>query len=163
MHKILFTIGVLLASLLLLASCAATPESALAESRKQAVEADIDDILSYAVDATEVGETKRCLSDNAYRSYRALGDRHLLFEGRRDKQWINVLRSRCRDLRYGDVFIITRSSGAQMCNLDHFQVADPLTATTWRDLGTGATCSLGEFKPVTKSQVEEIEKRLESL
>lgn len=163
MQKRLLSTGALLASLLLLASCATTPESALAESQKQAVEADIDDILGYAVDATEVGEPRRCLPDSAYSSYRALGERHLLFEGKRGKQWINVLRSRCRDLQRGDMFIVKRTSGAQMCDMDQFQVADPLSTTTWRDLGMGPTCVLGEFKPVTKAQVEEIEKRLDSL
>ncbi len=152
---------VLITAILLLTGCA-TP-SPLAESRKQAVEADIDDILSYELDPTEVGEPRRCLSDNAYRSYRALGDRHLLFEGRGDKQWINVLRSRCSELRRGDMFVIQRSSGSQICNLDRFQIADPVSTRSWRDLGTGPTCALGEFKPVTRAQVEEIEKRLESL
>ena len=152
---------VIIAAILLLTGCA-TP-SPLAESREQAVEADIDDILSYELDPTEVGEPRRCLSDAAYRSYRALGDRHLLFEGRNDKQWVNVLRSRCRNLQRGDMFVIKRSSGSQMCNLDRFQVADRVGTISWRDLGTGPTCVLGEFKPVTKAQVEEIQKRLDSL
>lgn len=152
---------ILIATILILTACS-TP-SPLAESQKQAVEADIDDILSYELDPTEVGEPRRCLSESAYRSYRALGDRHLLFEGRKDKQWINVLRSRCRDLNRGDMFIVRPTSSTQMCNLDRFQVADPLSTRTWRDLGTGASCALGEFIPVTKSQVEEIEKRLDSL
>jgi hypothetical protein len=161
MHIRKFEDWVLIAAISLLAGCA-TP-SPLAESQKQAVEADIDEILTYEVDPTEVGEPKRCLSENAYRSYRALGDRHLLFEGRNDKQWINVLRSRCSELRRGDMFVIKRSSSSQMCSQDRFQVADPLITDSWRDLGTGPTCVLGEFKPVTKAQVEEIQKRLESL
>ena len=151
----------LIAAILLLTGCA-TP-SPLAESRKQAVEADIDDILSYELDPTEVGEPRRCLSETAYRSYRALGDRHLLFEGRGDKQWINVLRARCTALQHGDIFVMKRSSGGKLCDMDQCQIVNSLGTTSWRDLGTGPTCALGEFKPVTGAQVEEIEKRLESL
>ena len=122
------------------------------------MEADIDEIMEYPVDATEVGETKRCLSEGNYRSYRALGERHLLFEGRRGKQWINVLRGRCRNLDRGDFYIMEPSSGRQLCSSDQFEVADRLTSTSFGDLGVGIKCSLGEFKPVTRAQVEEIEK-----
>jgi len=163
MHTKQIAIGVILASLSLLASCANPETSALAESRRQAVEADIDDILSYAVDATEVGEPRRCLSESEYRDYRPLGDRHLLFEGKRDKQWINVLRARCSHLENGDFFIMEQTSARRMCASDQFQVSNRFNSTSWYDLGTGATCVLGEFKPVTRAQVEEIEKRLESL
>ena len=155
-----FVIGALIAALLSFAGCASSAES---EHRRQEVEADIDEILTYKVDPTEVGEPKRCLSKTAYRNYRALGDRHLVFEGRRDKQWINVLRSRCSDLKRGGIFVMKPTSGGQMCNADLFRVVDRVGTRPWRDLGTGPTCMLGEFKPVTKAQIEEIEKRLESL
>jgi hypothetical protein len=156
-----FFIGAFIAALLSFAGCA-TP-SPLAESRKQAVEADIDEILTYTVDPTEVGEPKRCLSKTAYRDYRALGDRHLLFEGRRNKQWINVLRSRCSNLNRGGIFVMKPTSGGQMCNADLFRVVDRVGTISWRDLEMGPTCILGEFKPVTRAQVEEIEKRLDTL
>ena len=163
MQTNLFATGLILTSILLLASCVSPEASALAESQRQAVEADIDDILSYAVDATEVGETKRCLSDSEYRNFRALGDRHLLFEGRRDKQWVNVLRTRCSGLEDGDFFVVEPTSGRRMCISDHFTVGNRHLMTSRIDLGTGSKCVLGKFKPVTRAQVEEIEKRLESL
>lgn len=156
-------IGLALASISLVAACATPETSALAESQKQAVESDIDEIMQYPVDATEVGEPKRCLSEGNYRSYRALGERHLLFEGRRGKQWINVLRGRCRNLDRGDFYIMKPSSGRQLCNSDQFEVVDRLNSRSLGNMSTGVTCSLGEFKPVTRAQVEEIEKRLESL
>jgi hypothetical protein len=69
------------------------------EGRRQAMETDIEAILAHPVDPAVYGETERCLGDNEYRSYRVLGDRRMLFEGRGDKLWINTLRSSCPDRR----------------------------------------------------------------
>ncbi len=154
------------AALLLLAGCATSPE---VESRRQAAAADIDAILSVPLDPAEFGETKRCLGDNEYRNFRALDDRHILFEGRRDKQWINTLRTRCPDLRWGDVLVVRQFSGTRMCDADRFEVADWFDWPWYRrypwhwgpSWGTGMQCSLGTFQPVTADQVAEIEAVLE--
>lgn len=150
------------AALLLLAGCATSPES---ETRRLAAQADIDQILSMPLDPTEFGETKRCLSDNEFRSFRALDDRHILFEGRRDKRWINTLRMSCPDLRWGDVLVVRQFSEMRMCDADRFQVADWFDwpwyrRWPWRwgsGWGTRMQCSLGKFQPVTADQVVEIE------
>jgi hypothetical protein len=149
------------------AGCATSPE---AESRRQAIEADIAEILSYELDPAEFGETKRCLSDHEYRNFRALDDQRILFEGRRDKLWINTLRGRCHDLRFGDVLIVRSFSGTRMCDMDRFEVADWFHWPWYRrwpwqwggSWGTGTSCSLGKFQPVTQAQVEEIEALLRS-
>ena len=166
MRTKILVICLVVVALLLLTGCAASPE---AESRRQAMDADIDEILSYKLDAAEFGKPKRCLFDNEYRNFRPLGDRHLLFDGRRDKQWINTLRGRCHDLRFGDVLIVKSFSGRKMCDMDRFQVADWFDwpwyrrwPWYWGGWGTGSTCTLGEFKPVTKMQVKEIEARLDA-
>ena len=150
---------------LLLSGCAVSPE---VESRRQAIEADIDEILSLPLDPSEYGETKRCLSDMEFRSFRALDDRHILFEGRKGKLWINKLRGRCPDLRHGDVLVVRQFGGSRMCEREQFQVADwfdwpwyqrwPWHWGTW---GAGPMCTLGDFQPVTEAQVAEIEARLE--
>jgi len=151
-----------------LAGCATSPEL---EQRRQDVQADIDEILSLELDPAEFGESKRCLSDSEYRSFRPLDDRHLLFKGRRGKLWINTLRSRCADLRYGDVLVVRSFSGRRMCDMDTFQVADWFDWPWYRrwpwhwggSWSTGMRCSLGKFQPVLESQVEEIEALLDSL
>lgn len=153
---------------LLFAGCATTPE---VENRRRAVEADIDEILSLPLDPTEFGETRKCLLDSQYRNFRPLGDRHILFEGRRDKLWINTLRGRCRDLRHGGVLVVKSFSGTRMCDMDRFQVADWFAWPWYRRWpwhwgsawATGPICSLGKFQPVLESQVEEIEALLDSL
>lgn len=155
------------AALLLLPGCATSPE---AESRRLAIQADIEEILSVQLDPAEYGETKRCLSDNEYRSFRSLDEKHILFEGRRGKQWINTLRTRCTDLRHGDVLIVRQFSGTRMCDADRFQVGDWFDWPWYRrwpwhwggSWGTGMQCSLGKFQPVTAEQVAEIEALLRS-
>ncbi|MBT8092759.1 MAG: hypothetical protein KJN77_06965 [Gammaproteobacteria bacterium] len=150
---------------LLLSGCAVSPE---VESRRQAIEADIDEILSLPLDPAEYGETKRCLTDTEYRSFRAIDDRHILFKGRKDRLWINTLRGRCPDLRFGDVLVIRQFSSSRMCDADRFQVTDWFDwpwyrrwPWNWGSWGTGPTCTLGKFQPVTADQVAEIEARLE--
>ena len=153
---------------LLVAGCAATPET---ESRRQFRDAQIDAILARPwVDSAESGAMKRCLNDTEYRTFRALDDRHLLFEGRRDRLWVNTLRHRCPDLRYGDILVVRSFSSFRMCEMDRFGVADWFDwpwyrrwpwrwGTPWH---TGMTCVLGEFQPVTEEQVAEIRAVLRS-
>ena len=155
------------AAALLCASCATSPE---VESRRQAIEADITEILSAPLDPAEFGETKRCLSESEYRNFRALDDRRILFEGRRGKQWINTLRTRCPELRHGQVLIVKSFSARRMCDADRFEVAEWFDWPWYRrwpwswggSWGTGATCALGKFQPVTEAQVAEIEALIES-
>ncbi len=149
---------------LLLPGCATSPE---AEERRANAEADIDEIMSYELDPAEYGEARRCLSANDFDNFRPLGERHILFEGRRDKLWVNTLRSRCSELRHGrDVLVVRQYTGSRMCAMDRFNVQDWFDyrarnrPTSW---GTGAACMLGEFQPVTEAQVAEIEAVLESL
>lgn len=163
MHTKRYVICAAVAVLLLLSSCATSPD---VEERRQAMEADVDEILGYKLDPVEFGEPKRCLSETEYRNFRSLGDRHILFEGRRDKQWVNVLRGRCVDLRHDDVLVVKSFSARRMCDGDRFTVAewfDPPSRGRWPSTwGSGPSCVLGDFIPVAKAQVEEIEARLEA-
>lgn len=146
----------LVASLLAFAGCATSPED---EERRKAMEADIDEILSYELDPLEYGEPRKCLTEVDYRSYRALGKRHLLFFGRQDKRWVNVLRGRCSNLSRDSLFIMEPATSTQLCELDRFRVGDRLDSLQTANMMT--TCVLGVFKPVTEAQVKEIEDRLE--
>ena len=143
-------------ALLALAGCAT---SELEERKRAEMEADIDDILSYELDPAEYGEPKSCLFESEYRSYRALGKRHLLFEGRQGRLWVNVLRGRCFGLDDNVTFIVKPNIGGRLCDKDRFSVVD--RGGSLSRASTGPTCLLGEFRPVTEAQVEEIEQRLE--
>ena len=166
MNVVRFAFAPSVVTLLLLAGCATPPD---VQSRREAVDAEIDAILSMQLDAAEYGETRRCLSNTDFRTFRPLGDRHILFEGRGDRIWINTLRGRCFDLRYGDVLIVRKYSGTRMCDADRFEVAEWFDwpwyrrwPWHWGAWGTGATCSLGKFQPVTRAQVNEIKDLLKS-
>ncbi|MGI9223899.1 MAG: DUF6491 family protein [Woeseiaceae bacterium] len=148
---------------LLLPGCATSPEDA---ARRAEAEADIDEIMSYELDPDEYGEAKDCLGSHEYDNFRPLGDRHILFEDRRGKLWVNTLRARCRALQHGDVLVVKQSTGRRMCDTDRFEATDLFDypaggiSSNW---GTGGSCLLGDFHPVTEAQVAEIEAVLESL
>lgn len=152
------------AGLLIIAGCASSPDD---ESRRLAMEADIQDILELSLG--EDGKPLPCLSDLQYGGFRALGEKHLLFTGRGDKRWVNTLRTRCYDLRHGSVLRVRSHSFSRLCDADRFAVDDwfewPWYSRWpwhWGSWSTGMTCSLGKFYPVTESQVAEIEAVLRS-
>ena len=151
-----FAICAIADGLLAFAGCATSPQD---ERRRQDMEADIDEILGYELDEAEYGKPRSCLSVHEYRRIRALGDRHLLFEGRNDKQWVNMLLGRCLGLEDDSRFIMRQNLSGRACNKDRFEVMDPFD--TMSNGGLGPTCILGEFRPVSKGQVAEIEARLE--
>ncbi len=167
MGTIKYAITMAVAALLLLAGCATSPE---AETRRPAIESDTDSILSQPLDPAEFCKTKRSLADREYHGFRALDDKHILFEGRRDKMWINTLRSRCPDLRFGHVLRVNSFSWSRICDMDRFLVGDWFDWPWYRrwpwhwrsDWGMGMHCTLGQFQPVTEGQVAEIEAVLRS-
>lgn len=146
----------LVAAFLALAGCAASPED---ERKRMEMEADIDDILGQVLDPLEYGEPKSCLRDSEYRSYRALGKRHLLFEGRQGQMWVNVLRGRCPSLDNQSIFVTRPNAAGRLCDMDHFNVVD--RGGLMSSASAAPTCVLGEFRPVTAAQVQEVENRLE--
>lgn len=147
-------------------SCAVSPE---AEERRRLIDEEIGFILAEPLDEAVYGKTKRCLSDTDYRNIRILDDRRILFEGRRDRQWLNTLRMRCPDLRHHSVIVVrTTISPRRMCDMDTFYVSDWFDWPWYRrwpwywgwGWGASAMCSLGEFQPVTESQVALIEEAI---
>lgn len=135
------------------------------DEQRRAKEEDIAQILNVRLDPAIYGETKRCLRDREYRTFRALDDQRILFSGRKDKLWINSLRNRCPDLRYGDVLVVRSFSSSQLCDMDRFEATDWFQWPWYRRWpwhwgnawGSGPICTLGKFQPVTKAQLTEIE------
>ena len=139
--------------------CAGTEEI---EERRTEINADIEEILTLTLESEDFGEPTRCITEAQYRNFKLLGDRYMLFEGSRDRLWINTLRGRCVDYHRGDVLITRPFSARRLCDGDRFEVADwfELPRSVGR-LPAGPTCSFGEFQPVSQGQVDEIEALLE--
>ena len=150
-----FAACTLIASVLAITGCAASPD---AERKRQEMEADIDDILSYELDPAEHGEPRTCLNESDIRGYEALGDRHILFRGRQGRLWVNSLRARCLGLNRDGIFVFEPNAGRRYCDMDRFSVVDRVGGMR---AAAAPNCTLGEFKPVTEDQVEEIRNRLE--
>lgn len=158
----------ILSAALFCTSCAVSPE---ADERRRAMEEEITAILSEPLVAEQYGEPRRCLSDREYRDFRAIDDRRILFKGRREELWLNTLPIRCPDLRHSSVLVVKSvHSMGRMCDMDTFMVGDWFDWPWYRrwpwhwgwGWGASATCSLGEFQPVTEAQVEAIEEALRS-
>jgi hypothetical protein len=149
---------------LLTGGCATSPE---ALSREQALQAGIASVLANPPDPAVYGSVKRCLSDNEYRSYRVLDDRHMLFAGRSDRQWINTLRSSCPELGRPGVLVIEPFSARRICANDHFQVADWFAwpwyrRWPWQWRSWSMMCTMGTFQPISSDQLARIESLLDA-
>ncbi len=135
-------------------SCATTEE---AQQREQEKQRTIEQILSEPLDAAEYGENQRCLSN--YRHVRILDDQTLVFEGRGKKLWLNQLPMRCPGLHRGSVLQVRKDFAIErICKMDTVTVSDWFDwpwyrRSPWR-WTSGVRCSLGEFQPVTKLQVQ---------
>lgn len=159
--------GIILA-LAIVAGCAVSPETA---ERRAAIEADINEILSLSVDEDGDSLAQDCLREVDYRSFRALDDRYVLFEGRGDEMWVNKLKTRCLDLdlHAGSLIAVRSFSSLRICENDSFIVSDWFDYPWYRrwpwhwgsPVGPGVQCVLGEFVPVSEDQVAEIEAALE--
>ena len=153
------TVTLLSAIAFMVSGCATSEEI---EERRAAINADIEEILSLTLESEDFGEPDRCITESQYRNFKPLGDRYILFEGSRDRLWINTLRGRCIDYRDGDILITRPFSARRLCDGDRFEVAEwfDLPRRTGR-LPTGPTCAFGTFQPVSQGQVDEIEALLE--
>jgi hypothetical protein len=145
--KVLFGFAVVL-----LSACAATPQDEQREAREAATQETIQDILTTPLESEDYVEAERCLSTYQYRSVEVLDDQNVLFKGPGDKAWLNQLRHRCIGLRRNDTLRFEMRDN-RLCNLDTFEGVDSFFRLWNR---TSATCSLGNFQPVTPEQVEAI-------
>ena len=137
---------------LLLTGCATTPDDG---TGPQPIGERINAVLDIPTDGMEEPEMQRCLRESQIRNFEPLGDRHMLFEGRRGEYWVNRLRGRCPDLD-GGTLLAVRTTGLsnQFCDGDRFSLRDWFTGS--RGMNLTAVCSLGKFQPVTEAQVQDI-------
>ncbi len=137
-----------LAMLLVLTSCASNPNDAEDSGPR------IQQIL--VAESTSDVQPDRCLSTHDYQRVKVLDDRHVVFEGSGDHQWLNQLRTRCVGLRPRATLLFDLHTN-QVCNLDSFTAVSKVFWFWQRESGT---CVLGTFHPVSPSQLEMIRREL---
>ncbi len=132
------------------ASQAAPAEQGQAEDPDPTAEQgmDIETILDNPLADDDYRETRRCLSNRAYRKTEILDDQHVAFYGAGGKIWINQLRRRCYGLR-PNLFLRFQLHDNRLCQLDMF--------TGMHTSGFGnqdtASCLLGKFEAIDEAQL----------
>ena len=92
-----------------------------------------------------------CLSMNLVRQANAVDDRTVVFYLRDGRIYLNSLEQNCPGLRRNNRFSYNLRTGARiprLCNTD--------TITVIEQSGTGFTCGLGRFQPISVGRVEEL-------
>ena len=114
------------AAALAVAACASGPELEALKARQQRADEQIAAILKAPqADGSEAPEPQRCLRSTDWRNYRALDDRYLVFEGTRDRLWLNTLPVRCPDLRFSHVLTVRSVGGInRICQSESFRATD---------------------------------------
>lgn len=152
-------------------ACASGPEIEEIKARQKRADEQIAAILvAPQADGSDAPEPERCIRSMDWRNYRALDDRYLVFEGSRDRLWLNVLPMRCPDLRFSHVLAV-RSVGSvnRICQSDTFRATDWFTYPWYRRWpwqwsrawDTGAICAFGRFYPITERKLDAIEEAIE--
>ena len=121
---------------------AATGEPSATDKQTKAER--LETILTETLPESAYRDTTRCLWANAYRSVEVLSDRYLIFQGKRDRVWINRLRNRCRGLR-NDQILVFKRYGTRLCDTDQVSGSS-------RGFGISASCMLGEFEEIDEQR-----------
>lgn len=134
----------LLITTLLLAACGIKGETAKTPPPT------VEEVLASSLSATDYGKPERCLQTSEYTRIEVLDKKHLLFEGRGGKYWLNTLRNECPGLRKGAVLQLDLTTN-RVCNLDTVTAIE--TRRFYVDR-ISATCSLNAFVGIPKEQAE---------
>lgn len=129
--------------------CAAQPE-------RKTPPPTVDEVLASTLSESDYGKAERCLALSDYDTIRVLDKKHILFEGRGGKAWLNTLRIECPGLRRNAVLRLdVRNS--RICNLDSVTSIEVRRFFVDR---LSATCSLGDFIPIPREQAEFLKKEI---
>ena len=145
------------AAMMLAVAClaAASPDKqeqvAVAESPITA-----EDILANPLGEEAYEQSFRCLSSGKYRRVEIMNNQVLVFHGRADEMWLNVLPNRCMGLQ-PDMIIRIDKRGLRLCARDQFR-----GLPRFRPDASSMPCTLGEFHPTRRENVTAIRDALEA-
>ncbi len=116
---------------------------------------ELEKILSETLDDSEYVDEIRCLRSHEYHKVDILDSGHLVFKGRKNRIWLNILRNNCSGLRKG-MAMQFEMHGRRVCRLDFFKGIE-----SFNDRHTPtAICTLGSFEKVTEEQLALLEESL---
>ncbi len=124
---------------LAVAGCAASTEPAISGSAPAA--AAQQDGRTDPATLVATGKPRRCIPNRNNVNTTPAGDSVLMFRTGANTWYRNDLRSRCPGLSRNAVLVF-RSSSSQHCEMDIFEIVDPVSRMTF------GSCSLGAFTPV---------------
>ena len=133
-----------LVTALLLAACGTTGGTAKTPPPT------VEEVLASSLSEADYGKPERCLQTSEYTRIEVLDKKHLLFEGRGGKYWLNTLRNECPGLRKGAILQLDLTS-SRVCNLDTVTAIESRRFYFDR---VSATCSLHEFVAIPEEQAE---------
>jgi len=130
----------LLVLALMVAGCAASTAAAPGEpATPPAAAAKAERTNPATLVAT--GEPRRCIPTRSSVQTRPAGDAVLMFRTGSNSWFRNDLRGTCPAMAR-DLTLVFRSVSTQYCDIDQFEVVDPVSGMTF------GTCALGAFTPV---------------
>ena len=131
----------------------AAPADAPADAREEAAETappiDVAAILRGELTEDDYQESQLCIAPRDLDTIEVLGERLVLFHGRRGEIWLNQLDSRCLGLE-PEMLLDLRSYGGNFCRLDRFRATPRYNAFLY----VTAECRLGRFETITEPHAE---------
>lgn len=108
----------------------------------------VEEVLAAPLADRDYSQSRRCLSKNRYRRIDIVTDQALVFVGRGDTVWLNMLPYRCHGLRR-DMVLVLEQSSMRACARDRLRglarsSAEPATTA----------CALGQFQPLPKENFD---------
>ena len=144
-------------TILLLAGCLA---AAAAENQEGARDGEppitAEEILANPLGEEAYEQSSRCLSTGKYRRVEIMNNQILIFHGRGDEKWLNILPNRCMGLQ-PDMILSIEKRGMRLCARDQFR-----GVPRFRPDAPSMPCTLGEFHPTRPENITAIRDALEA-
>ena len=115
-----------------------------------------EEILANPLGEEAYEQSSRCLSTGKYRRVEIMNHQVLVFHGRGEEMWLNILPNRCMGLQ-PDMILEIERRGMRLCARDQFR-----GMPRFRPDAPSMPCTLGEFHPTRPENVTAIRDALEA-
>ena len=115
-----------------------------------------EEILANPLGEEAYQQSSRCLSGGKYHRIEIMNHQVLIFHGRGDDMWLNILPNRCMGLQ-PDMILQIEKRGLRVCARDQFR-----GVPRFRPDAPSMPCQLGEFHPTRADNVTAIRDALEA-